>query len=87
MDLGNNPTFADLVNYVIELISLLFPVIFGLIVIVLIWRLIDAWVINAGNDAKVEEGKRTAFIGVVVLVILSAVWGILELLRSSLFGL
>lgn len=84
----NNITdFASLVNYFIELISLLFPIIFGLILIILVWRLIDAWVINANNDEKIKEGKRTALIGVVVLIVLSGVWGILELLQSSLFSI
>lgn len=87
MDLGTNPTFADLVGYLIELISLLFPLIFGLILVVIIWRLIDAWIINPGSDEKRQGGNRTAVIGIIVLVILSGVWGILELLRSSLFSL
>ena len=83
---SNITDFNSLVNYILELISLLIPVIFGLIVIVLVWRLIDAWVINGGDQTKIDDGKRTALIGIVVLVILSGVWGILELLRSSLFG-
>ena len=84
---GNITDFNSLVNYFIELIGLLVPVIFGLIVVVLVWRLIDAWVINGGDQSKIDEGKRTALIGIVVLVLLSGVWGILELLRSSVFGL
>lgn len=78
--------FNSLVNYIIELIGLIIPIIFALTFIVIVWRLIDAWIINGGDTTKVNEGKRTAIIGVVVLVILSGVWGILELLRSSLFG-
>jgi len=82
----NITDFNSLVNYIIELISLLIPVIFGLVLVVLIWRLIDAWIINGGEQTRIDEGKRTLTIGVVVLVVLSGVWGILELLRSSLFG-
>lgn len=79
--------FRSLVNYLIEIINLIIPVIFGLIVIVIVWRLIDAWVINGGDTDKVKAGKQTAIVGVFVLVILSAIWGILNLLRSGLFGL
>lgn len=78
--------FSSLVIYVTEIISLLVPIIFGLILVVLIWRLIDAWIINAGDESKRREGRQTALIGVVVLVILSGIWGILSLLRSSFFG-
>lgn len=86
-DSSSIDNFCSLVNYVIELIALLIPIIFGLIVIVLVWRLIDAWVINGGDTTKIAEGRRTALLGVIVLVILSGIWGILELLRSSFFGL
>lgn len=79
--------FGSLVAYIIELINLIIPVIFGLILVVIIWRLVSAWIINGGDEAKVKEGKQTAIVGIIVLVILSAVWGILNLLRSALFGL
>jgi len=78
--------FSTLVKYITEIISLLVPIIFGLILVILIWRLIDTWIINAGDESKRQEGRQTAIIGVVVLVILSGVWGIITLLRSSLFG-
>lgn len=86
MEPGSITDFSSLVNYIVELINLIIPIIFGLIVIVLAWRLIDAWVLNGGDTAKVAAGKQTAIIGIIVLVILSGVWGILNLLRDSLFG-
>jgi hypothetical protein len=78
--------FNSLVVYVTELISLLVPIIFGLILVVLIWRLIDTWIINAGDESKRQEGRQTALIGIIVLVVLSGIWGIITLLRSSFFG-
>lgn len=87
MQSGQISDFNGLVNYIIEILNLLVPLIFGLIVLVIVWRLVDAWIINAGDESKVKAGKQTAITGVIVLVILSAVWGILNLLRSSLFGL
>lgn len=86
MGSGAITDFSSLVRYITELISLLIPIIFGLILVVLIWRLIDTWIINAGDESKRQEGRQTAIIGVVVLVILSGIWGILAILRSSLFG-
>lgn len=85
--LNNNSDFGDLVNYLIDILSLLVPVIFGLIIIVLVWRLIDAWIINGGGSGdKVDEGKKTALTAVIVLVVLSGIWGILALLQGSLFN-
>jgi hypothetical protein len=78
--------FYTLVKFVTEIIGLLVPIIFGLILVVLIWRLIDTWIINAGDESKRQEGRQTALIGVIVLVILSGIWGILTLLRSSFFS-
>lgn len=84
----NQPTtFAGLVQYLIELVNLVIPVIFGLILLVIIWRVINAWVIKGGDQRAVDEGKQTVLIGVVVLVVLSGIWGILNILRASLFGL
>lgn len=79
--------FAELVGLFISLLSLIVPLLFALTLIVIIWRIIDAWIINGGDSTKVDEGKKTALIGVIVLVVMSGIWGILELLRSSLFGL
>lgn len=78
--------FNDLVNFFIDLILLLIPVIFGLTLLVLVWTIIDAWVINAGDEGKVSEGKSRALAGVIALVFMSGIWGILAMLQRSLFG-
>lgn len=87
MPISSDSTFADLVNYIISLISLLIPFIFGLIMLFIVWRVVDAWIIHGGDETKVKEGKQTLVIGIIVLVILSGIWGILSLLRSSFFGI
>lgn len=78
--------FGELVGVFLGFISLLVPLIFSLALLVIVWRLIDAWVIHAGDTTKVEEGKKYALWGVLVLVVMSALWGLVALLRSSLFG-
>lgn len=78
--------FGELVGVFLDFISLLVPLIFSLALLVIVWRLIDAWVIHAGDTTKVEEGKKYALWGVLVLVVMSALWGLVALLRSSLFG-
>jgi hypothetical protein len=77
--------FSDLVATFIEMISLLIPLIFGLTFLVIAWKVIDAWIINGGDESRVEEGKKTILVGIIALVVMSGIWGILAALQSSLF--
>ena len=79
--------FAELVGDFIGILALMVPLVFALTLVVIIWKIIDTWVINAGDVNQVEEGKKFVVTGVIVLVIMSGIWGILALLRTSLFGL
>jgi len=79
-------TFAGLVNEILGLINLIIPLIFAIIFLFLTWKIIDAWIINAGDEKKVEDGKKYALVAVLVTVLMIAAWGIVEMLRSSLFG-
>ena len=78
-------TYSELVVLFIDFINILIPFMFAVIFAWIIWRLIDAWIINAGDPTKREEGRRLAFLAVVVLVIAVSVWGIVRLLRNSFF--
>lgn len=78
--------FGELVDVFLGFISLLVPLIFSLALLVIVWKVIDAWVINAGDSGKIEEGKKFALWGVLVLVVMSALWGVIAVLRSSIFG-
>lgn len=78
--------FKELVAYIIDILSLIIPLIFSLALLVIIWKIIDSWVLQAGNPDKIKEGKQYAIWGILVLVVMSAIWGILRLLRGGLFG-
>ena len=77
--------FSDLVNTFIELISLVVPLIFALTLLLIVWKVVDAWIIHGGDESKIEEGKNTIIVGVIALVVMSGIWGILSILQSSLF--
>ena len=79
-------SFVDLVGRLLEILSLIIPLIFALTLLVIIWKVVNLWIINAGDTTKVDEGKKVALIGVIVLVIMSGLWGIIALLHASLFG-
>ncbi|MCB9811018.1 MAG: hypothetical protein H6779_04690 [Candidatus Nomurabacteria bacterium] len=80
-------TFSELVNIFIGLINILIPTILAIIFLFLVWKIIDAWVINAGDEKKREEGKTLAVIAVIVFVLILTTWGIVAMLRQSLFGI
>lgn len=77
--------FKDFVNVIMGINQLLVSVIFTLTFLVIAWAVIEAWIINGGDEESVKDGRRTLTIGVVVLVIMSSIWGILAVLRAGLF--
>lgn len=78
--------FAELVDVFLYIISLLVPLIFSLALLVIVWKIIEAWVLNPGDQTKIDEGKNYALWGVLVLVVMSGLWAIVGILRGSLFG-
>ncbi|MFM2381420.1 MAG: hypothetical protein RLZZ76_187 [Candidatus Parcubacteria bacterium] len=78
--------FKDLVQFFIGMVELLVPLVFGLTLLVITWKVVDTWIIHGNDAAKVEEGKNFLIVGVIALVVMSGVWGILNILQSSLFN-
>jgi hypothetical protein len=78
-------TLAELVGFFIDIINSLILLLIGLAFVVTIWNIISGWIIHADNDTKRAEGKQVAFTSVVVMVVMLCVWGILSLLKNSLF--
>ncbi len=79
-------TFAGLVNFILGFINILIPLIFGLIFLFLMVKIIDAWIIHADDDSKREEGKRLMITAVIVMVVMVSAWGIVAMIKSSIFG-
>jgi len=79
-------TYKDIVNYVIEIINVIIPTLFALLFVYFIWKMISAWVLNAGDETKRSEGKQYAIAAVVVFVVMVSAWGIVEMIRQSIFG-
>ncbi len=46
--------------------------------------MIDAWILNAGDQKKRDEGKQFLVIAVFAFVIMLSTWGIVTLLKDSL---
>lgn len=80
-------TFSELVNFFLRFINYLIPLLFAVVFVFIVWKLIDAWVINAADEKKQAEGRSLVVISVIVLVLMLSVWGIIALVRYSLFGM
>jgi len=76
-------TYSGLVGVILGFVNILIPAMFGVVFVWLVWRVIDAWIINAGDPAKREEGRRMALTAVLVLVVAVSVWGIVSLIQDS----
>ncbi len=68
------------------IINILIPLLFALTFLTVMWGIIKAWIMGDATSEDVEKGKRIAFIGIIVLAVMSAIWGILTLLKEGLFG-
>lgn len=79
-------TFKALVGQILNIINLIIPVIFAVVSLFLIWKIFDAWVINATDEKKREEGKQYAIVAVLVFTLMIIVWGVVAMLKSSIFG-
>jgi hypothetical protein len=79
-------TFSGLVDAILGIISLAIPLIFSIIFLFIVWKIIDAWILNVGDEKKRSEGKNLVVIGVIVFVIMVSIWGVVQLIRSSLFS-
>lgn len=84
----NTPTsYSGLVSFIIDFINILIPAMFALIFAYMIWKVVDAWVLHAGDPTKVAEGRVFAVTSVLVLVVMLSFWGIVALVRTSFLGL
>lgn len=76
---------GDAVGVIIRLIDATVPAVIGLILVFIIWKIIDTWILNAGDEKKVTEGKQYIVTAIIVMVVFVSVWGIVLLLRNSIF--
>ena len=75
--------FSGFVNIIIGVLDTFVPLVVALTVIAILWAGAQA-VINADDPQKLADSKRVLFWGIIVLFIMSAVWGFVNLVRSIL---
>ena len=82
--MDNTPSdFKGLVNFFLEFVNIGITVLFALAFLVLLWKIIDAWIIHADDPSKREEGTTMALTAVLVMIVMVSIWGILALLTGN----
>lgn len=79
-------TFKGLVELIINFINVLIPALFAVLFVFIMWKIIDSWVLNAGDERKREEGRRLVVVAVLVFVLMISAWGVVALIKQSIFG-
>ncbi|MCA9354802.1 MAG: hypothetical protein KC877_04755 [Candidatus Kaiserbacteria bacterium] len=79
-------TYAGLVNEVINIVNLAIPALFGFLFLYFMWKMIDTWILHAGDPNQIDDGKKYAMAAVVVFVLAIITYGLIRLIRNSLFG-
>ena len=85
VSLAQPTTYSLLVGEIINIVSILIPLIFAVVFLYLVWKIIDAWILNAGDEAKRSEGKQYALTAILMLVLMVSTWGIIRLLKNTFF--
>ena len=91
MNLSGGTTFKDWIASFISFVNIaVVPVIFALAMIVFIWGVVDYFFLRPASRASYSdrggygEGRQFILWGIVGIVVLFSVWGIVNLLLSTL---
>jgi hypothetical protein len=79
-------SFKGLVQNLGEIFNLVIGFLVAFVFVYVVWKMFDAWVLHAGDESKLDEGKQTALVAVIALVVIVSVWGVVLLLQQSFFG-
>jgi hypothetical protein len=83
---GAPSDFKGLVDILLGIMQTLVLLVFGLTFLTIIWSVVKGWIIHGGDAEGVESGKNVVLVGIIALVVMTSIWGILYLLKSSIFG-
>lgn len=78
-------TFKTFIEGIVNIFNtVIIPVIFALAFAVFIWGLLKYFFFGGGNEDKRAEGRQFALWGILALVVLFGVWGLVNILLSTL---
>lgn len=78
-------SLQDLIGRFQEIINGLVPLAMSLAVLAFIWGL-AVYIYNADVPAKRKEGYMFMVYGIIALFVMTAMWGLVAVLNSTIFG-
>lgn len=78
-------SFKEVVQNILDLINVLVPLVIAITFAVVMWKVIDAWVIHSDDPGKRSDGQMAVIVGVVAVVVMLLVWGLVDIVASSVF--
>jgi ABC-type multidrug transport system fused ATPase/permease subunit len=79
-------TYEEFVILILDIIQLMIAALFALVFMYFMWKMIDSWILNAGEESKREEGKKYAVAAVIAFVVIVSAWGIVTMIKNTVFG-
>lgn len=79
-------SFAGFVDFIIGILNQIVGLVFVVVFVFMLWKLVDVWIINVDDEKKRTGGKSIALTAVLVFVLMLLTWGIVAMIRSSVFG-
>lgn len=76
----------EFLNILTNIIGVVIPIIFALIVLTISWGVVRAWIMGEASSDDIDKGKKLVFVGVIVLAIMVSIWGIVRMFSTSFFG-
>lgn len=78
-------SIQDLIVAVGNIVGLLIPLTAACALLFFFWGLVG-FIQHAGDEKAVTEGRRKMLWGIIVLFIITSVWGIVGFIEGDLFG-
>lgn len=82
---GTFDNALDSISAIRNIINNLIPLIIGIAVLVFIWGLVQ-YVTAGGDEEKRDAARGTIIWGIIIIFVMTAVWGFVRILGGTLFG-
>ena len=86
--IGTDSTkLQDVLCYVTKIINdSVIPLLFALATAFFVWGAVKFFILDAGEEAKREQGRQFMIWGIIALAVMLSVWGLVSLLTSTFLG-
>ena len=83
--MNSNMDFSGFVQLLLTIINTAIPALFAVTLAVVFWQVVKTWVISGGDPNSIKTGKSTIVVAIIALTVMASVWGLVNVLKTSLF--